>query len=78
MCFYISESETLLLAHSPGLNFGVFEYHTPSIQNKTHDDIGKFINVTRSFILNTPHKRGMTIQISLTPNRTHSKMCRNF
>ena len=39
---------------SPGLNFGVFEYHTPSIQNKT--DIGKFINVSRSFILNTPHR----------------------
>ena len=65
-------------SRSPGLNFGVFEYHTRSIQNKTHDDIGKFINVTRSFILNTPHKRGMTIQISLTPNRTHSKMCRDF
>ena len=44
MCFYISESETLLLAHSPGLNFGVFEYHTPknflkwNIQNKTPED----------------------------------------
>ena len=30
--------------------------HTPSIQNKTLDHMGKFINVTRSFILNTPHK----------------------
>ena len=50
MCFYISESETLLLAHSPGLNFGVFEYHTPknflkwNIQNKTPDDIIKLMS----------------------------------
>ena len=76
--FYIGNFHMKPGSRSPGLNFGVFEYHTPSIQNKTHDDIGKFINVTRSFNLNTPHKRGMTIQISLTPNRTHSKMCRDF
>ena len=50
MCFYISESETLLLARSPGLNFGVFEYHTPknffkwNIQNKTPDDIIKLMS----------------------------------
>ena len=76
--FYIGNFHMKPGSRSPGLNFGVFEYHTRSIQNKTHDDIGKFINVTRSFILNTPHKRGMTIQISLMPDRTHSKMCRDF
>ena len=51
-----------LRARSPGLNFGVFEYHTPkkifiwSIQNKTSDDIGKFMYVSGSFILDTSHK----------------------
>ena len=73
MCFYISESETLLLARSPGLNFGVFEYHTPknffkwNIQNKTPDDIIKLSNVIRSFILNTPHKNFFGVWYSKTP-----------